>query len=143
MRRLRYLYCYSTILLLAITTLAQTNPYTPAPGSAQRKAIMDSLRVPVEKKVNKKVVFKVDHLKVKDGWAFMRGVPQQPGGKKMDYSNSPYQEEINDGLFDDWICALLHKEGAKWRVVVYIIGATDVPYLGWDEAYKAPSSIFE
>lgn len=143
MTRFRYLALYLIILLFGLTAFAQTKPYTPAPGTAERKALMDALRVPVERKVNKKVVFKVDHLKVKDGWAFMRGVPQQPGGRKMDYSNSPYQEEINDGLFDDWICALLHKEGTKWRVVIYIIGATDVPFIGWDKAYKAPSDIFE
>lgn len=141
MLRLKNTFLCLVILLLSASVFAQTR--TPAPGSAERKAIMDALRAPVEKELNKKVVFKVDHLKVLDGWAFMRGVPQQPGGRKMDYRNSPYQEAISDGAFDDWICALLRKEGAKWRVVKYVIGATDVAYIGWDEEYGAPSTIFE
>lgn len=143
MLRLKCFCLYSTLLLFSLTAFAQTKTYTPAPGSVERKAIMDGLRIPVEKELKKKVVFKIDHLKVKDGWAFMRGVPQQPDGKKMDYKDTEHQKWIDDGLFDDWICALLHKEGGKWRKVIYIIGATDVPYIGWDKAFKAPPEIFE
>lgn len=132
-----------TILMMCVMASAQTNAYTPEPGSIERKAIMDSLRLPLEKELKQKIVFKVDHLKVKDGWAFMRGVPQQPDGKKVNYKNTPYQEAINDGIFDDWICALLHKEGGKWKVTIYTLGATDVPYIGWDKEFNAPSSIFD
>ena len=116
---------------------------TPTAGSAERKAIMDSLRAPVEKRLRKKVVFKVEHLKVEDGWAFLRGVPQQPGGKAMDYRNTVYAEAIQAGIFDDWICALLRKQGSRWQVVTFVIGATDVPWVGWSERHKAPPAIFE
>ena len=131
------------VFLLSVSVFAQGRAYTPKPGTAERKAIMDGLRAPVEKQLKKSVVFKVDHLKVQDGWAFLGGVPQQPGGKAMDYRNTPYQEAIQSGAFDDNIFALLRRQGGKWTVVTYVIGATDVPYIGWDEQYKAPSSIFE
>ena len=116
---------------------------TPTAGSAERKAIMDSLRAPVEKRLRKKVVFKVDHLKVEGGWAFLRGVPQQPGGKAMDYRDTGYAGAIREGIFDDWICALLRKQGSRWEVVTFVIGATDVPWVDWGERYKAPPGIFE
>ncbi len=103
---------------------------------------MDVLRVPVQKDLKKKVIFKVDALKVQNGWAFLRGVPQQPDGKPMDYRNTRYQGLKEDGVFDDWIAALLRKRNGKWRVVVYSIGATDVVYEGWDKEYKAPRAIF-
>jgi hypothetical protein len=122
---------------------AQSGPYTPAAGSPERKAIMESLRAPVERELKKRVVFKVDHLKVQSGWAFVRGVPEQPGGKAMDYRGTVYQEAIDEGVFDDWFCALLRKQGSKWKVVVYNIGATDVVYEGWDKEYKAPPRIFQ
>lgn len=131
------------ILLLSAPVAAQSEPYTPKAGSAERKAIMDSLRVPVQKGLLKPVIFKVDHLKVQDGWAFMRGVPQQPGGKPMNYKGTEYEQAQKDGAFDDGICALLRKQGAKWQVVRFVIGATDVVYIGWDEEFKAPSAIFE
>jgi len=115
---------------------------TPAPGSAERRGIAEALRAPVEKELKQKVVFKIEHLKVSGGWAFLRGVPQRPGGGKVDYSATPYQQRIEDGVFDDWICALLRKRAGKWQVVKYVIGATDVVYEGWDEEYQAPSAIF-
>jgi hypothetical protein len=121
---------------------AQSPAYTPAPGSDERKAVMDALRAPVERELKKRVIFKVDHLKLQSGWAFVRGVPEQPGGKAMDYRGTEYQEAIRQGVFDNWFCALLRKQGGKWKVVVYSIGATDVVYEGWDKQYKAPPGIF-
>lgn len=121
----------------------QGQPYTPEPGTAERKAIADALRVPVEKQLKKSVVFKIDHLKVQDGWAFLRGVPQRPDGKPMDYSDTPYRRQKELGMFDDQISALLRRQGDGWAVVTYDIGATDVVYLDWAEKHKAPPAIFE
>ena len=61
----------------------------------------------------------------------------------MDYSDTSYGQQKALGMFDDQISALLKKEGEKWVVVTYDIGATDVVYLDWAEKYKAPSAIFE
>lgn len=143
MLKLRCMALLFAILLLSATVMAQSGPYTPKAGSAERKAIMDALRVPVVKRLLKPVVFKVDHLKVQGGWAFMKGVPQQPNGKPMDYRGTGYERAQKDGIFDDWICALLRKQGTKWQVVEFVIGATDVVYIGWDEKHKAPPAIFE
>lgn len=136
-----------TCLMFALTffiaqALAQSSPYVPKSGSDERKAIMDALRLPVETVLKRKAIFKVDHLKVKDGWAFMRGVPREADGKAFDYKGTVYEEAIKEGIFDDWICALLKKSEGKWQVVVYTIGATDVAYAGWEEEHKAPPDIF-
>jgi hypothetical protein len=129
-------------LALSFSQLPQNAAYTPKLNSPERKQILDALRSPVESELKKAVVFKVDHIKVLNGWAFMRGVPQRPNGKRMDYKGTPYEEAIKEGAFDDWICALMHKGKGKWEVVSYVIGATDVAYEGWDKEYKAPSEIF-
>lgn len=130
------------ICAAAAGAAAAQEAHTPAPGSVERKAVADALRTPVERELRQKVIFKIDHLKASGDWAFLRGVPQRPGGGKVDYSITPYQQRIEDGVFDDWICALLRKRAGKWQVVKYVIGATDVVYEGWDEEYKAPSAIF-
>jgi hypothetical protein len=141
LRRLRL--CLPALVILAAAgVVSAQEASTPAPGSAERKAIADALRAPVEKELKQKVVFKIDHLKVSGEWAFLRGVPQRPGGGKVDYNATPYRRRIEDGVFDDWICALLRRRAGKWQVVKYVIGATDVVYEGWDEEYKAPSAIF-
>lgn len=130
------------IIAAAAGAASAQEAYAPAPGSAERRGIADALRAPVEKELKQKVIFKFDHLKVSGDWAFMRGVPQRPGGGRVDYSATAYQQRIEDGVFDDWICALLRKRAGKWQVLKYVIGATDVVYEGWDEEYKAPSAIF-
>jgi len=139
----RSLACALIAFSLNFSGFAQTLSYTPKANSAERKLILDALRSPVESELKKTVLFKVDHLKALGEWAFMRGVPLRPDGKKMDYKGTPYEEAIKEGIFDDWICALLRREKGKWRVVIYTIGATDVAYEGWDEEYKAPKEIFK
>ena len=126
-------------LICASTTVAQ---HTPEKGSVERKAITDALRVPVEKKLKQSVVFNIDHLKVQDDWALLLGAPRKPNGDTIDYSKTSYAEQHRLGMFDDNISALMHKVRGRWTVVKYVIGATDVSYIGWDEKYGAPSGIF-
>jgi hypothetical protein len=127
---------------IVLTMHAQTRAYTPEKGSAERKAITDALRVPVQKKLKRQVIFKIDHLKVQNGWAFLLGAPRRPDGGELDYHGTPYAEAYNAGAFGDDIMALLHKVGGQWRVVQYVIGATDVAYLGWARKFQAPAEIF-
>ena len=127
-------------LLCASTAVAQ---HTPEKGSVERKAITDALRVPVEKKLKQKVVFNIDHLKVQDDWAFLLGAPRKQNGDNIDYSKTSYAEQQRLGMFDDGISALLKKVKGRWRVVKYVIGATDVVYIEWDKQYRAPSGIFQ
>ena len=142
LRSLRFILPALFIIVAAAGAASAQGARTPAPGSAERRGLADALRAPVEKELRQKVVFKIDHLKVSGDWAFLRGVPQRPDGGRVDYSATPYRQRIEDGVFDDWICALLRKRAGKWQVVKYVIGATDVVYEGWDEEYKAPSAIF-
>ena len=131
------------VALFLCQALAQNQSYTPERGTPERQAITDALRISVQKQLKTKVIFKIDHLKVQNGWAFLRGVPQQANGSAMDYHRTPYQAALAAGAFDDGIVALLRKRGGKWQVVKYVIGATDVPYVDWDRKYHAPSAIFK
>ena len=135
-------------LLLALAAGAEVRarrqgPHTPKQGDAERRAITDALRAPVEKQLKQKVVFRIDHLKVQNDWAFLRGVPQRPDGAALDYKGTPYQTAVDAGAFDDGIVALLQKRKGRWQVVRFVVGATDVPYVEWDKKYRAPSAIFE
>lgn len=135
------LFCCS--LLVCCPLWAQGSAYTLQSNAPERKAILDTLRSSVEKELKRTVVFKVDHLKVKNGWAFLRGMPVQPGGNPINYNGTPYEEAIKEGMFDDGISALLQKRRAGWRTIIYVIGATDVPYENWSKKYHAPPAIFQ
>jgi len=117
-------------------------PHVPEKGSVERKAIVDALRAPVEKQLKQPVIFKIDHLKVQNNWAFLTGRPQTSDGSAVDYTNTVYQDAVDSGAFDDGIVALLRQVKGKWKVVQYVIGATDVPYVEWDKEYRAPKAIF-
>lgn len=144
------LFCYP-VLGLALpsrevvksSTGTSQGAYTPDRSSPERKAILDALRVPVEKQLKQSVVFKIDHFKVQRGWAFLTGAPRKPNGSAINYRGTIYQEAVDAGAFDDGIVALLRNVNGKWRVIQFVIGATDVPYVDWDTEYKAPKAIFD
>ncbi len=131
------------LLLLTIATAFAQKATTPSPGSEERVALMDALRQAVEPELEQEVIFKIDSLKVSDGWAFMRGVPQKKGGGEVNYKNTKYQEAINEGAFDDNICALFQEKSGEWTVVEFVLGATDVPWVSWADDFDAPKAIFK
>ena len=137
------LFCIALVLILAgINARAQSQPYTPEQGSAERQIIMDTVRPLVERDLNQKVVFKVSRLSVQNGWAFMIVTPQQPDGQAVDFSRTRFRRDYEQGMFSDVVIALLRRQGNRWRVVQYVLGPTDVPYEGWPRRYKAPRAIF-
>lgn len=64
---------------------ARCAAHTPAPGSKERKAIMDALRPRIEAMVGKKVEFVVARLDVACGYARLLATPQEPGGNGDHY----------------------------------------------------------
>ena len=116
--------------------------HSPKDGSQEYKAILDALRVPVEQKLQQKVLFVVQGIEVEDGYAFMQGRPVQPDGARIDYSHTVYSEAVQAGAFDDAVSALLQWRAGSWTVLTYNIGATDVTWLPWASDYGAPEAIF-
>lgn len=134
---------FSLLFVFAITTVSFAQKvYIPAKGSAERTAILNTLRVPVEKELKQKIQFSVDEFKSNGIWAFLSGDPQNSRGGKPNYKGTPYQEAINSDAFDNNFFALLKKTGGKWKVVTYAIGCTDVCYATWWKEHKAPKTIF-
>ena len=133
---------FVAILVSAISLtsgFAQT-VYSPDKGSAERKAILDSLRVPVERDMKQKIVFVADDFKIQGNWAFVGGRPLTPSGGKPTLKNTAWEDQ--EDMFDDNFFGLLQKRSGKWRVVTYALGCTDVCYLDWWRRHKAPRGIF-
>lgn len=134
------LLCLSTPLYVALPAHAKkaakptqsSKASTPKPGSAERKAIMDAMRKPVQKETKFPVIFRVGSLKVQNGWAFYSGNALHKNGK-------PINEEFLWGE----MAALLRKKGKTWTVLHWGF-ATDVGVI--DESKKrypqAPRGIF-
>lgn len=129
------------VVTFAFSAYAQS-AYTPEKGSPERKAILDALRIPVERDLKQKVVFVADNFKVQGNWAFVGGTPQNASGGAPDYSRTKHAEAENEGAFDNNFFALLKKTSGKWKVTTYAIGCTDVCYSDWPKKYRAPMVIF-
>jgi hypothetical protein len=128
-------------ILLLLPMWANAQAKTPPAGGPERTAIINALRVPVQKELKTAVQFKVDHLRVQSNWAFIGGYPQAKKGK-IDWNKTRYKVAIDEGAFDEGVFALLRKKNGKWTVVKYVIGATDVPWVEWPQKYGAPKAIF-
>ena len=127
------------LLALAGPAGAQGGVRTPPPGSPERAAILDAARAAVHEQLRQPVRFRVDHLRVRGGWAFLQATPQRPDGRPPDYRGTPYQEAMDAGAFDDQATALLRREGAAWRVVAFNLGATDVVWEPWAREFGCPA----
>lgn len=137
----KLLFCLSLIVLFASVSAAQ-KVYKLEKGLAERTAVLNALRVPVEKELKQKIQFVVNDLNSNGTWAFLGGEPQNMKGGKPNYKGTPYQEAIKASMFDNNIFALLKKTGGKWKVITYQIGCTDVCYANWWKEYKAPKGNF-
>lgn len=73
----------------------------PPPGNPLRRAVLDALRNELERFHGKRLVFKVIHLKVKDGWAWVHTQPQSPDGMER---------------YED-VSALLNNKDGAWNVM--------------------------
>lgn len=134
---------FSIFLSMALATgAAAQSAHTPEKGSPERKAILDALRLPVERDLKQKVVFVSDNFKVQGNFAFVSGTPQNSNGGDPDYARTKYAEQVDSGAFDNNFFALLKKTGGKWRVTTYAIGCTDVCYADWWKRFKAPKAVF-
>lgn len=132
----------SLLTLGLLATAAGAQIWTPEPGSVLREEVLDAFRAPVEKQLGQQVVFKVSVLRVSDGWAFLNAQPlTKAGQKEIDYSKTKFADDVREGFFDDWLCALAKKKNGRWVVVALEIGATDVPFEPWPEKFGAPRAL--
>lgn len=139
---IRSLSCFVLLFAVVVSVASAQSAYTPEKGSPERKAILDVLRVPVERDLKQKIVFVADNFKVQGNWAFVSGTPQNATGGSPDYSRTKYADAFESGAFDNNFFALLRKTAGKWKVTTYAIGCTDVCYADWWSRYKAPKSVF-
>lgn len=110
------------------------NPHTPPANSPERKAMMDTLRVPFERELKQKVKFEVSFFKVQGEWAFVMGTPENAQTGKAIHA---FPE------VDPNFCALLRKRaGGEWTVVDHSAGFGDPFYASWVKQHHAPLAIF-
>lgn len=124
--------------------VTQAGPRAVPVGDPLRRILLDRLRPSIEDELDQPVQFMVDQLKVQGDWAFYAGAVRRPDGRPIDFARTSFAEAIAEGVFDGpTTYGLMHRVGGRWTVTVFVIGPTDVAYLGWPDEYGAPASLFE
>lgn len=140
MNNLRFCLIGIICALSVVVSSAQTT-YTPKPGSAERKAIMDVLRPACARDVGQKVIFRVQRLSLIGDWALARVVPLRPDGSEIDYSKTKYREANEEGAFDGEGEALLRRTKGGWKLLEWRFGASDTEVPAWFEKHGAPPAL--
>ena len=134
-------FLFSLIFLLCVSAIANgQSVYTPEKGSPERAAILNVIRVPVEKAYKQKVVFVIEQFNVQGTWAFISATPMLPSGGPPSLKGTGFEGYAD--AYDNNFFGLLRKSGGKWRLVTHGIGCTDVCYADWWRRHKAPKAIF-
>lgn len=112
-------------------TCAYAEYYEPQRGTAERKAVLDAMRVFAEEELGPPVEFVVYDMRVLDNQGFASVHAQRPGGADIDLYETPgfkagtIEPDMMDGSS---MQALLRRSGRTWVAVHWAIGATDVWY---------------
>ena len=88
------------------------------------------------------VVFVVSVLRVSGNWAFVQATPKRPGGVDIDWKRTKFREDFEKDFMSDIVMGLLKYDGAKWSLVEYVIGPTDVFWETWLQKYRLPRQLF-
>lgn len=112
----------------------------PAKGSAERAAIMDTLRPAVEAEMRGPVEFVVTTIRVTPSWAFVQVEPQRPGGGVIDPEETGFagDTDMMDGLT---VYGLMGFQAGRWNLIDHMVGPTDVGYAAWQQRYGVPAAL--
>lgn len=132
--------------LIPLFSHAQQKTYEPARGSEERKVHMDLLRTELTVKFNgQKLIFEAigNFYKSNGTWSVIYAYVYQSGGRPVDFNNSIYKKDYEEGTMDsNGIFALFKKSNGKWSLITHADFPTDVPIGCWWKEYNAPRIIF-
>lgn len=126
--------------LLALPVIAR-EVHTPKVGSKERTDILNAVRDPLEDQIHQKVIFRVSHLKVQDGWTFLIAQPRTRDDKPIDYTGTIFEWGTRE--FDEGAIAILRFKRNRGYIVQHSFFTSDV---WWEEApteLRAPRGIFK
>ena len=139
----------ATLALVVIVLLAGLSP-TAAQSVAPitrsdplRKEVLDTVRPLFRGESGGDVEFVVHGLNVWGEWVFGDVKLQHPGGRAIDWRQSPYAEDARAGMFDPGSSFfLLLRVGDRWAIVDWATGPTDVAWDWWRQQYGLPRDLF-
>jgi hypothetical protein len=116
--------------------------HTPAAGTPARSAMLDAARAAITPQIGQPIAFSVETLRSDGAWAYLAAVPVQPDGRPLDWLTTPFADGWRNDMMSDLVMVLLHDDGSGWRALDWVIGPTDVYWIGWMQDYGLPEALF-
>ena len=105
-----------------------------SPYEAVRSAVAGQLGMPVS--------LRVEQARRDGSWAYLSGRPLTADGASIDYSATPFAEDMAEGFLDDNFIALLHFDASRgWSIIELALGATDAPFVDWPARHGVPRQL--
>lgn len=115
----------------------------PAPDSSEAQAILRPALAAIAADLGKPAKLDVKSLRTSGDWAYISAKLQEPNGQPINYQGTKYAEAAENGGASHSYDGLLRRGGdGQWNVVANVVGATDVPSVGWSQQYGAPTDLF-
>jgi hypothetical protein len=133
---------FLTGLLLTAPLMVLADLYQPPVGSAERAAIMDAARAPISGALGQDLVFMVEVLNSNGAFAYLQAIPQNRDGSAIDFGTTLMADFWNEGTMGNQAMVLLQQQGGTWTVLDWVMGPTDVYWMGWVEPYGLPEGFF-
>ncbi len=111
-------------------------------SSPERKAILDTVRSSVERRLGIKVIFVVERMATYGDWAFTDVHPRTQDGNRIDYRKTRYAKDYIPDLDSDTVDVLLRKKDGSWSIVEEAFLPTDVVWEDWERKYGLPRRLF-
>jgi len=123
--------CVFSTVLAAAPVMAEV--ITPQPGTPERSDILDSVRVMVGYDLGGPIEFTDVGIGIEDGFGFVTATATRPGGKPINIHQTPLvlRDEVPTDFIDGTtVQAFITQAGGDWYVHEYVVGATDVWWMG-------------
>jgi hypothetical protein len=111
-------------------------------GMPDRTAILDVVRVSVQRRLGIKVVFVVTRLARYGEWVYAGLCPRTAAGARIDYRRTLYAKNFDPEQDSDNVLVLLRRNGASWAIIEEAFLPTDVVWEDWKMKYKLPRALF-
>jgi hypothetical protein len=130
------------ILVLSLLTASMVGaaPVTPKAGSKDHREIVAAVTDPLEDVLHQPVTFKIKHLKIDQGWAFLDAVPLTKAGKPMSYKGTMFEDWVDEA--DEVLWVLLRNKRGRWYIVEKVFFTTEATWVDWPQYFRAPAGIF-
>ncbi len=145
MKKLSKTIFISVFVLTAFSAFSQ-KMYTPKVGSAERKMILDIVRVPSQKELGQSIEFTPTTFNIAGNTCFILANIQQANGQAIDVKKINQKDLImgegKAAFFENNIQVVLKKSKGKWTIVRRVLGCTDVCWSDWYVDLKLPKTLF-